>query len=61
MDGKDNGVSHVPDKEVAYPAEKEAVYDPSTEKQIHETEHIADAGARRESVASEQGRMCQRG
>ena len=56
MDGKDNGVSHIPDKEVAYPAEKEAVYDPATEKQINEkyepaTEHIADAGARRESVA----------
>ncbi|KAF7674591.1 plastidic glucose transporter 4 [Alternaria burnsii] len=56
MDGKDNGVSHIPDKEVAYTADKEAVYDPAAEKQINEkyepaTEHIADAGARRESVA----------
>jgi len=43
MDAKDNGVTHVPDKDVAYPSEKEAVYAPTAE-------HIADTG-RRESVA----------
>jgi len=54
MDAKDTGVSHIPDKEVAYSAEKEAAYDPANEKEPHYTptaEHIADTGARRESVA----------
>lgn len=52
MDGKDSGsaahiekeVSNSPEKEVSYPSEKEAGYAPATE-------HIADTGSRRASVA----------
>jgi len=52
MDAKDNGVTHVPDKDVAYPSEKETVAYPSEKEAVYAptAEHIADTG-RRESVA----------